>query len=248
MKFIAIIPARYASTRFPGKPLALIGGKPMIQRVYERAAEYFDDCVVATDDTRIRDAVSAFGGRAVMTSESHSSGTERCAEALECVEMETGKKFDVVVNVQGDEPFLSAEHLTSVRALFDNPQVEIGTLVKPFGADEDIFNPTLPKVALGHGGRALFFSRSAIPFLRGEDRQNWQSKHLYYKHIGIYAYRAATLRRIVTLPPGALETAESLEQLRWLENGLAIYAAVTQTETIAIDTPEDLSRAEAFLR
>ena len=247
MRFLAIIPARYASTRFPGKPLALIGGKPMIRRVYERAAEHFADCAVATDDRRIYDAVEAFGGRAVMTSESHRSGTERCAEALAEMERITGAKFDVVVNVQGDEPFLCAEHLTAIKSLFHINDTEIGTLVKPFAPEEDIFNPTLPKVALSNDGHALYFSRSAIPFLRGAEQSEWQRSYVYYKHIGIYAYKSETLRRIVKLPEGILEKAESLEQLRWIENGYRIRAAVTQAETIAVDTPEDLARAEAFL-
>ncbi len=242
MKFLALIPARYASTRFPGKPLADIGGKPMIQRVYECASEHFADCYVATDDERIEQAVVAFGGRVVMTSTEHRSGTDRCAEALDNVEKMTGAKFDVVINIQGDEPFLAAEHLSKIKALFDDARTAIGTLVKPFSANEDIFNANSPKVVISQGGAALYFSRSVIPHLRGVKEEEWQDNRQYYKHIGLYAYTAKTLREITRLPQGELEKAESLEQLRWLENGYAIRVAVTHTESVAIDTPEDLAR------
>lgn len=242
MNFLAIIPARYASTRFPGKPLALIGGKPMIQHVYERVSTRFADVVVATDDERIEQAVEAFGGRVVMTSTSHRSGTDRAAEALETYEKQSGRKFDVVVNVQGDEPFVADEHLQKIEALFQSDRTEIATLVKRFSPDEDIFNPNSPKVAVSADGQALWFSRSVIPFLRGEEQSEWQKKHTYFKHIGIYAYRAETLRRITLLPQGENEKAESLEQLRWLENGYRISVAETDVQNAAIDTPEDLER------
>ncbi len=247
MKFLALIPARYASTRFPGKPLADIAGKPMIQRVYERASAHFEACFVATDDDRIARAVEGFGGRVVMTSADHKSGTDRCAEALGHAERLIGTPCDVVVDIQGDEPFLADEHLTKITSLFDTPGTEIATLIKPFGPGEDIFNPNLPKVAVSVAGTALYFSRSAIPYLRGTDAAQWQASHPYYKHIGLYAYTAETLRRITQLPQGELEKAESLEQLRWLENGYMIRVAVTATETIAIDTPEDLARVLAGL-
>ncbi len=240
MEFLALIPARYASTRFPGKPLADIAGKPMIQRVYERASSQFADCWVATDDERISGAVKAFGGRVVMTSPDHKSGTDRCAEALEAVERATGRRFDVVVNIQGDEPFLADEHLIKIRSLFDDADTSIATLVKPFAPNEDIFNANSPKVVVSADGHALYFSRSAIPFLRGADPSEWQSKRVYYKHLGLYAYTCEALRRITLMPQGELEKAESLEQLRWLENGLRIRVAVTHTESAAIDTPEDL--------
>ena len=242
MKFIALIPARYASSRFPGKPLAMIKGKPMIQRVYERVAQQFDTCYVATDDDRIREAVKAFGGRVVMTSTEHRSGTDRCAEALDRVEQELGMQFDVAVNVQGDEPFISEDHLSKIQSIFDDPQVQIGTLVKKFGPNEDIFNPNSPKVVLSATGYALYFSRSVVPFLRGEEQAEWQSKYHYLKHIGLYAYRTDVLREITKLPAGVLEKAESLEQLRWLENGYRIKVAETTAETVAIDTPEDLEK------
>lgn len=225
----------------------------MIHRVYERTAAHYEHLCVATDDDRIREAVEAFGGRAVMTSPLHQSGTDRAAEALDIYSADSGIVFDVVVNVQGDEPFVSTEHLTKIRALFDDPSTEIGTLVKKFSPSEDIFNPNTPKVVLSSRGEALYFSRSVVPFLRGVEQRQWQQAHVYYKHIGLYAYRSEILREVTALGRGKLEKAESLEQLRWLENGYRIRVAETVSETIAIDTPEDLERllasmpAERFL-
>ena len=243
MKYLALIPARYASTRFPGKPLAAIHGKPMIQRVYERCRGVFGEpCYVATDDSRIERAVTAFGGKAIMTSTAHRSGTDRCAEALDTAERLTGERFDVVVNIQGDEPFIAVEQLEQIRRCFDDPATRIATLVKPFGPDEDIFNPNSPKVVRSATGDALYFSRSPIPFLRGVEQQKWPEEHTYYKHIGLYAYRSEVLREVTRLAPSPLERAESLEQLRWIENGYPIRTAVTHAETHAIDTPEDLQR------
>ncbi len=241
-KFLALIPARYASTRFPGKPLADIAGKTMIHRVYERVAAHFEHTWVATDDERIARAVRGFGGRVAMTSTEHRSGTDRCVEALAAVECESGIAFDVVVNVQGDEPFVSDEHLTAICSLFDDPATQIGTLVKLFGPGEDIFNPNTPKVAVSAAGEALYFSRSVIPYLRGQEPGEWAAGYPYRKHIGLYAYRSEVLRRIAALPVAELEAAESLEQLRWLENGYRIRVAETTTETVAIDTPEDLEK------
>lgn len=243
MNFLALIPARYASSRFPGKPLADIHGKAMIHRVYERCVSVFgDDCYVATDDTRIETAVQAFGGRVIMTSTTHRSGTDRCAEALDTAERQTGRTFDVVVNIQGDEPFIAAEQLHQIRGCFDSPETQIATLVKPFTPDESIFNENSPKVVLSSSGEALYFSRSVIPFRRGVPREEWQARHTYYKHIGLYAYRSEVLRAITRLPASSLEKAESLEQLRWLENGYRIRTAVTTLESHAIDTPDDLQR------
>lgn len=243
MNFLALIPARYASSRFPGKPLADIHGKAMIHRVYERCVSVFgDDCYVATDDTRIESAVQAFGGRVIMTSTTHRSGTDRCAEALDTAEQLTGRTFDVVVNIQGDEPFIAAKQLQQIRGCFDDPETQIATLVKPFTPEENIFNENSPKVVLSTSGDALYFSRSVIPFLRGVPREEWQTRHTYYKHIGLYAYRSEVLRTITRLPASPLEKAESLEQLRWLENGYRIRTAVTTLESHAIDTPEDLQR------
>lgn len=247
MKFIAIIPARYASTRFPGKPLALLGGKPVIQRVYEQVAGVLDDAVVATDDRRIFDVVVAFGGRAVMTSPDHRSGTDRCWEAY----CRVGKEFDAVVNVQGDEPFIRPVQIETLCHCFDDPQTDIATLVKPFAASdglEALENPNSPKVVLDSHSRALYFSRSVIPYLRGVDRSEWLARHTFYKHIGMYAFRTEALRAVTALPSSALEKAESLEQLRWLENGYRIGVGVTEFETVGIDTPDDLERAERFLR
>lgn len=251
MKFIAIIPARYASTRFPGKPLALLGGKPVVQRVYEQVAGAVDDAVVATDDERIRDAVLAFGGRAEMTSPDHRSGTDRCREAYEKVCARENRRFDVVINVQGDEPFIHPSQIEAVMRCFDDPATDIATLVKPFVPSDGLAaleNPNSPKVVLDAQSRALYFSRSVIPYLRGVPREEWLARHTFYKHIGLYAFRAEVLRAVTDLPQSPLEKAESLEQLRWLENGYRIGVGISHTETVGIDTPEDLVRAEAFLQ
>ncbi|WP_418990783.1 3-deoxy-manno-octulosonate cytidylyltransferase [Alistipes sp.] len=248
MKFIAIIPARYASTRFPGKPLALLGGKPVIRRVYEQVADVLDDVVVATDDRRIYDAVKAFGGKVEMTSPNHKSGTDRCWEAY-C--KQGAAAYDVVVNVQGDEPFIQPSQLQTLKRCFDDPSTDIATLVKPFAPADGLAaleNPNSPKVLLDTQSRALCFSRSVIPYLRGVPREEWLSAHTFYKHIGLYAFRTEVLRAVTALPHGVLEKAESLEQLRWLENGCRIAVGITDAETIGIDTPEDLERAEAFLK
>lgn len=244
--FIAIIPARYGSTRFPGKPLALLGGKPIIQRVYERVAPLLDDTLVATDDQRIIEAVRAFGGKAVLTSDRHRSGTDRCWEAY----TKCGKPYDIVVNVQGDEPFIHRSQLEAIKRCFDSPQSQIATLVKPFDKGcplEMLQNPNSPKVVINDQGYALYFSRSVIPYLRGKQPSEWSSLQTYYKHIGLYAYTVETLRKITSLPQSPLEKAESLEQLRWLQAGYRIKVAQTSEETIGIDTPDDLNRAEQFL-
>lgn len=247
MKFIAIIPARYASTRFPAKPLAMLGGKRVIERVYEQVAGVLDDAVVATDDERIFDAVRAFGGKVEMTSTAHRSGTDRCWEAY----CKQGGEFDVVVNVQGDEPFIQPSQLEALKHCFDNENIDIATLVKPFEPSDGIEaleNPNSPKVALDSEGCAIYFSRSVIPYLRGIEREKWLTEHTFYKHIGIYGFRTDVLRAVTALPQSTLERAESLEQLRWLENGYKIGVGISNVETIGIDTPEDLARAEEFLR
>lgn len=241
--FIGIIPARYASTRFPGKPLAILGGKPMIQRVYEQVKDSVDAVYVATDDERIRQVVENFGGNAVMTSEKHRSGTDRCEEAFSKV----GKGFDVVINIQGDEPFIQPQQIEILKACFDEKDTQIATLVKPFSANGDfeatLFNPNSPKVVVNKRMEAMYFSRSIVPYIRGKKYTEWLSSHIFYKHIGMYAYRAETLKEITTLPQSSLEIAESLEQLRWLENGYKIKVGITEQETIGIDTPEDLEKA-----
>lgn len=247
MRFLAVIPARYASTRFPAKPLAVLGGKPVIQRVYEQVKSVFEDAVVATDDERIMDAVLSFGGRAVMTSTSHKSGTDRCYEALQKMGED---KYDVVVNIQGDEPFIQPSQLHTVQDCFDDPATDIATLVKPFSADDDfsvLENVNSPKVVVNNRMEAMYFSRSVIPFMRGKENSLWLKEHTYYKHIGLYAYRSSVLKEITQLPQSSLELAESLEQLRWLQNGYRIKVGVTDVETIGIDTPDDLARAELFL-
>ena len=247
MRTIGIIPARYASTRFPAKPLAVLGGKMVVERVYRQVEGILDEVVVATDDERIEEAVRGFGGKVVMTSSSHRSGTDRCYEALTKVGSD---RFDVVVNIQGDEPFIQPQQLRAVTACFADPTIDIATLVKPFTVADGyaaLENANSPKVVVNNRMEALYFSRSIIPYLRGKGREEWLPNHTYYKHIGLYAYRADVLRQITALPQGKLEKAESLEQLRWLENGYKIRVALTDVETIGIDTPEDLARAEKFL-
>ena len=244
MKFISIIPARYASTRFPGKPLALLCGKSVIQRVYEKVSGIIEETWVATDDERIFNAVKDFGGKAVMTRNDHKSGTDRIEEAIEKI----GGDFDVVINVQGDEPFIQDSQIKTVCDCFDDPSTEIATLGKPFGNDMDaVSNPNSPKIVVDKRGYAMYFSRSIIPFVRGKDEKEWPFSYPFLKHIGLYAYRRNVLKEVTQLPQGELEKAESLEQLRWLENGYRIKVGLTDVETVGIDTPEDLVRAEAFL-
>lgn len=219
----------------------------MIQRVYEQVRGVLDDAYVATDDERIEEAVKAFGGKVVMTSVNHKSGTDRCYEAY----CKVGHGFDVVVNIQGDEPFIQRSQLEAVKACFDDGSTQIATLVKPFSpADgyDALENVNSPKVVVNRQMQALYFSRSIIPFQRNRDRKEWLAGHVYYKHIGLYAYRADVLKEITSLPQSPLELAESLEQLRWLENGYSVKVGVSEVETIGIDTPEDLARAEEFLR
>lgn len=243
MKFMAIIPARYASTRFPGKPLAVLGGKTVIQRVYEQVSSILDEVYVATDDKRIYDCVTAFGGRAVMTREDHKSGTDRIEEAVEKI----GSEADVIINVQGDEPFIQPSQISTLMDLFDNPDTQIGTLGKLFENIDAADNPNSPKIVTDCRGFALYFSRSVIPFIRGKEHKDWFGQFPFLKHLGIYAYRKDVLREITRLPQSSLEKAESLEQLRWLQNGYRIRVGLTDVETVGIDTPEDLQRAELFL-
>jgi len=245
MKFIAIIPARYASTRFPGKPLAHLGGKYVIERVYEQAVNAIGEACVATDDQRIFNAVEAFGGKAVMTSANHRSGTDRIEEAAEKLETTA----DVVVNIQGDEPFIHRSQIETVCHCFDDPQTQIATLGKPFGNDiEAISNPNSPKIVVNRNGYAMYFSRSVIPFVRGKEQTAWPQCYPFLKHIGLYAYRREVLAEVTRLEQSPLELAESLEQLRWLENGYKIKVGLTDLETVGIDTPADLARAEEMLQ
>jgi 3-deoxy-manno-octulosonate cytidylyltransferase (CMP-KDO synthetase) len=245
--FGGIIPARYASSRFPGKPLALIGNKTMIQRVYEQASKSLELVWVATDDKRIFDKVISFGGRAIMTSSNHISGTDRCAEAVTLINAETDHKIEIVINIQGDEPFIKPEQIDLIMECFNDDEVEIATLVRETKHGEDIFQPNQPKVILNKFGDAIYFSRAAIPYLRDVEMAEWSKKHIFYKHIGLYAYRTETLKKITLLPRSPLEISESLEQNRWIENGFQIRTAITTWESIGIDIPEDLEKAKTLL-
>ncbi|MBW6501537.1 MAG: 3-deoxy-manno-octulosonate cytidylyltransferase [Bacteroidales bacterium] len=246
-KLTGIIPARYASSRFPGKPLASIGDRTMIQRVYEQTMKALDTVYVATDDRRIFDAVLNFGGRAVITSADHQSGTDRCAEAVGLIALESGISTDIVINIQGDEPFIKPEQITMLVSCFSDRTVEIATLVRRVRPGEDIFNPNHPKVVLDANNNALYFSRAAVPFFRDAEVYEWSHKHQYYKHIGLYGYKSEVLKKITELPASRLEKAESLEQNRWLENGYRIRAAITDWESFGIDTPGDLEKAKSLL-
>jgi 3-deoxy-manno-octulosonate cytidylyltransferase (CMP-KDO synthetase) len=247
LQFAGIIPARYASSRFPGKPLVLIGNKPMIQRVYEQASKALVMVYVATDDRRIFEAVKIFGGKAIMTSPDHMSGTDRCAEAVTTIMDETGRNIDVVINIQGDEPFIKPEQIRLLMECFNDETVELATLVRETAPGEDLFNPNQPKVVLNSKRDAIYFSRAAIPFIRDTEMSNWSMNHIFYKHLGLYAYRTETLRKITALARSPLEIAESLEQNRWIENGFSIRTAVTSWESIGIDTPDDLEKAKKLL-
>ena len=243
MKFIGIIPARYASTRFPGKPLAMLGGKSVIQRVYEQVKDVLDDVYVATDDRRIFDMVLSFEGKVVMTSNSHQSGTDRIAEAIEKI----GGDWDVIVNVQGDEPFIQREQVEAVCRCFEDESTQIATLGKLFATMEAVRNVNSPKIVVDNQGFAMYFSRSVIPFVRNVEENEWIERFPFLKHIGVYAYRKEVLKNITKLPQSSLEKAESLEQLRWLQNGYKIKVGLTDIETVGIDTPEDLKRAEQLI-
>jgi 3-deoxy-manno-octulosonate cytidylyltransferase (CMP-KDO synthetase) len=241
-KFIGIIPARFASTRFPGKPLTSIKGKTMIQRVYERANSVLDDVLVATDDERILETVHGFGGEVTMTSSNHRSGTDRCYEALRKYETDKHDEFDIVINIQGDEPFIRPDQIQKLMDCFSEGPVDIATLIKPITDSETIFNANKPKVVINHAMEALYFSRSPIPYIRDSREGEWLNNHTFFQHIGLYAYRSHVLGQITKMLPGKLEVAESLEQLRWLENGLKIKTAVTEYESYGIDTPQDLEK------
>ncbi len=245
MKIIGIIPARFASTRFPGKPLVDINGKSMIQRVYEQSkkAKSLNDVIVATDDSRIEQHIKSFGGNVIMTSEHHQSGTDRCFEAIQKYD----STADIVINIQGDEPFIRPEQIDLVASCFNSANVEIATLVKKISTNEELYNPNTPKVVLNSNKEAIYFSRQTIPFIRGENEMEWLNNHTFYKHIGIYAYRTGILGKLTTLKQSSLELAEALEQLRWVENGYKIKVEITDFESIAIDVPEDLKKLTIFL-
>jgi len=242
MNTIGIIPARYNSTRFPGKPLIKIGGKTMIRRVYERCTLSLNNVIVATDDKRIRKEVEGFGGHAIMTSPDHKSGTDRCAEAVTLYQKSNNKPVDVVINIQGDEPFLDPAILSHLSNSFIDPKIRISTLVKKITNKKEIFDPNLPKVVIDKNGMALYFSRSPIPYVSNIEKTKWAVEYPFYKHIGIYAFRKEVLMELTQLPFSSLEQAESLEQNRWLENGYRIHVIETQHESVSVDTPEDLEK------
>lgn len=237
MRTIGIIPARYESSRFPGKPLVDIEGKSMIQRVYEqvKGCGGLSEVIVATDDARIEEHVRSFAGNVIMTSPTHQSGTDRCAEVVSKI-----SGFDIAINIQGDEPFISPLQIELLSNLFHDSTTEIGTLVKKIDHPKDLFNESIPKVVVNSKNEAMYFSRQTIPFQRGITQNDWLSNHIYFKHIGIYGYTVDVLREITTLPISSYEKAEGLEQLRWLENGYRIKIAETEFDTIAVDHPEDV--------
>lgn len=246
IRFAGFIPARYASTRFPGKPLADIGGMTMIERVYRQASKALDEVYVATDDERIYNAVKAFGGQVIMTGTHHRSGTDRCYEAY----CNSGCKADVVINIQGDEPFVDPSQIEAVKACFDTPSTQIATLVRPFDharGFEALFDKNTPKVVMDNDMNAMYFSRSVIPYVRNHEWEEWLDHADYFTHIGMYAYRADVLKELTALPQSSLEIAESLEQLRWLQNGYKIKCGVSTCPTIGIDTPEDLEQARKYV-
>lgn len=244
MNILGVIPARYESTRFPGKPLALINGKTMIQRVYEQVIKTskITDVIIATDDIRIMENVSGFGGKAMLTSKSHLNGTSRCYEVFEKANSQNPDFYDAVINIQGDEPFIEPEQINQVCDILIKKKSGIATLAKKIDNVDDLFNPNIVKIVFGVSGSALYFSRSPIPFLRAYEKDVWLKHADYYKHIGIYGFIKSTLHEIIRMKPGRLESMESLEQLRWLENGVKITIDITDFESIGIDTPEDLKK------
>ncbi len=249
MRTLAIIPSRYGSSRFPGKPLADICGKSMVRRVYEQAKKAFEDVCVATDDERIVSEVESFGGVAIMTSNTHQSGTDRCYEAYtKYTALHPDREIDVVMNIQGDEPLIDPQQLKSLEKAFeDDPEVYLATMAKRISTSQELFNPNSPKVIFDFDSYALYFSRSTIPYLRDVPEEIWHTKHSYYKHIGLYAYTPGILHDICEMERSPLEQAESLEQLRWLENGLKIKVIETSSTTFAVDTPEDLEKIIIYI-
>ncbi len=244
MKILGIIPARYASTRFPGKPLVQIKGKSMIQRVYEQSgkAKSLSEVIVATDDERIADEVKRFGGKFIITASNHLSGTDRCAEVAAAV-----SGYDAIINIQGDEPYINPEQIDLLASCFSEKDVQLATLIKEIHTENELFNVNIPKVVINSNGEAIYFSRQTIPYIRNQEKENWLTANQFYKHIGIYGYTYPALLEITKLSPSSLELAESLEQLRWIENGYRIKTKVTDIETIAIDTPEDLIKINSSL-
>ncbi len=245
LNFLGIIPARYQSTRFPGKPLVKIDGKTMIRKVWENATLALEKVVVATENEKIKAEVENFGGKVIMTSPEHPSGTDRCAEAVDLYEQTSGQSIDVVLNIQGDEPFLDPEQIKELMAAYEDPETKIATLIKKLYENEDVFDPNEPKVVIDKNNYALYFSRSPVPYLRNIDKSEWISHTDYFKHIGMYAFKRDTLRFIAGLKKTRLESAESLEQLRWLETGLRIKCLETKIDSLSVDSVEDLKRMES---
>jgi 3-deoxy-manno-octulosonate cytidylyltransferase (CMP-KDO synthetase) len=244
MNFVGIIPARYGSQRFPGKPLAKIKGKTMIEHVYNQTAKALESVYVATDDKRIEEEVLRFGGNCIMTKDNHNSGTDRLAEAIYLIEEKNKEHYDVVINVQGDEPFIHPEQIKELCGCFDDQETEIATLAKYISDNEEIFNPNLPKLITNQNNEALYFSRSPIPYIRGEEESLWVEKHSFKKHLGMYGYRTDILKMLTELPPSSLEKAESLEQNRWLEYGYKIKIRMTTYKNYPVDTPGDLKNID----
>ena len=243
---VGIIPARYASTRFPGKPLIDIEGKTMLQRVYEQASKskLLSKVVAATDDERVYNHVKDFGGNVVMTSTNHPSGTDRCWEALQQLE----DAYNYVINIQGDEPFIEPEQIDELGAVLQDEATELATQMVAVDSYEMLFDKGEVKIVLNKNNEALYFSRTVIPFIKGVDEKKWHKHHQYYRHVGMYAYRKDILEKITQLPVSSLEKAESLEQLRWVENGFAIKCVVTKYESHCIDTPEDIAKVLKMLK
>jgi 3-deoxy-manno-octulosonate cytidylyltransferase (CMP-KDO synthetase) len=248
MNILGIIPARYASTRFPGKPLVDINGQSMVERVYKQVKKALDFVVIATDDERIFNAVEAFGGVAVMTSELHQSGTDRCAEAAALFIQNNSQTIDVVLNIQGDEPLIDPKQIKQLANLFVNDSTEIGTLVKPIVDNDTLFDENKVKVILNESKEAIYFSRHTIPFVKGVAKNEWLNYHAFFQHIGLYGYRLDILNQLVELPQSNLEKMESLEQLRWVEKGYSIMTAVSNISALPVDTPEDLEKVLDYLK
>ena len=246
MKVLGIIPARFNSSRFPGKPLATIGGKPMIIHVLERASlcKEISRLIVATDNPIIMDTVIKHGYEAMLTAESHPSGTDRCAEILSKIEDEP----DICINIQGDEPFLDPDQLSALISCFKNSDCQISTLKHRINNQEELFSPDAVKVITDKNGKALYFSRSPLPYLRDQNEESWLSKQDYYRHIGLYGFKAEILKKVSKIEESSLEKAEKLEQLRWMENGFSVFVATSDKPNIAVDTPHDLKKAENYYK
>ena len=247
MNILGIIPARYASTRLEGKPLADIHGKPMIQHVYERASQAIKKLIVATDDQRIADAVHEFGGQAVMTSANHTTGTNRCLEAYQAYAFEHDEKIDVVLNIQGDEPMLDPRSIKKLSACFEDEDVQLATLVTAVSDPRDLQDTSVAFVVLSESNNALYFSRSPIPHVRSVELSQWLKHHNFYKHIGMYAYRPKALQSFASMPVSLLERAEMLEQNRWLEAGNQIRVEFTEHQGVSVDTVSDLNRVRKLM-